>query len=198
MLDMNQKNILFMRTRITGGKLKGMVLTSSKSETLRPTLQMVRLAICSMFGNDKFNNIHMLDLYSGTGILGLEALSRGAKWVDFVEKNRTQCRNITSALLKFGFENKGKVYCADVERFITGIKSEYSLVTIDPPYADDCWERIMPMVARGKFIGQDSVVVAEHGRENKPNNNYGSLVRTSAKKYGDSYISIYSMGVTNG
>ena len=95
-----------MRTRITGGKLKGRVLTSSKSEALRPTLQMVRLAICSMFGNDKFNNIHMLDLYSGTGILGLEALSRGAKWVDFVEKNRMQCRNITSALLKFGFENK--------------------------------------------------------------------------------------------
>ena len=92
-----------MRTRITGGKLKGRVLTSSKSEALRPTLQMVRLAICSMFGNDKFNNIHMLDLYSGTGILVLEALSRGAKWVDFVEKNRTQCRNITSALLKFGF-----------------------------------------------------------------------------------------------
>ena len=80
-----------MKTRITGGKLKGMVLTSPKSETLRPTLQMVRLAICSMFGNEKFNNIHMLDLYSGTGALGLEALSRGAKFVDFVEKVRT-CR----------------------------------------------------------------------------------------------------------
>ena len=75
-----------MRTRITGGKLKGMVLTSSKSETLRPTLQMVRSAICSIFGNNKFDNIRMLDLYSGTGALGLEALSRGAKWVDFVEK----------------------------------------------------------------------------------------------------------------
>ena len=81
-----------MKTRITGGKLKGMVLTSPKSETLRPTLQMVRLAICSMFGNEKFNNIHMLDLYSGTGALGLEALSRGAKFVDFVESEQTVLR----------------------------------------------------------------------------------------------------------
>ena len=187
-----------MRTRITGGKLKGMVLSSSKSETLRPTLQMVRLAICSMFGNNRFNNINMLDLYSGTGILGIEALSRGAKWVDFVEKNRLQCRNITSALLKFGFEDKSKVYCSDVERFITGIKSKYSLVTMDPPYADDCWGRVMPLVASGEFIDQGSVVVAEHGRGNKPDSNYGGLIRTSAKQYGDSYISIYSMGVTNG
>ena len=105
-----------MKTRITGGKLKGMVLTSPKSETLRPTLQMVRLAICSMFGNEKFNNIHMLDLYSGTGALGLEALSRGAKFVDFVEKNRSRCRNISSALSEFGLEDKGTVYCTDVER----------------------------------------------------------------------------------
>ena len=97
-----------MRTRITGGKLKGMVLTSSKSETLRPTLQMVRSAICSIFGNNKFDNIRMLDLYSGTGALGLEALSRGAKWVDFVEKNRIRCRNIRQTLLKFGFAGNGK------------------------------------------------------------------------------------------
>jgi len=187
-----------MRTRITGGKLKGMVLTSSKSETLRPTLQMVRLAICSMFGNNKFNNIRMLDLYSGTGVLGLEALSRGAKWVDFVEKNRVRCRNITAALLKFGFEGKGKVYCADVERFIIGIKSKYNLVTIDPPYADDCWKRIMPVVEKGEFIDNDGVIFAEHGRQNKPDSNYGSLIRTSNRQYGDSCLSIYSMGVTNG
>jgi len=187
-----------MRTRITGGKLKGMVLTSSKSESLRPTLQMVRLAICSMFGNNKFNNIRMLDLYSGTGVLGLEALSRGAKWVDFVEKNRVRCHNITAALLKFGFEGKGKVYCADVERFITSIKSKYSLVTIDPPYADDCWKRIMPIVEKGEFIDNDSVIFAEHGRQNKPDSSYGSLIRTTARQYGDSYLSIYSMGVTNG
>ena len=187
-----------MRTRITGGKLKGRVLTSSKSEALRPTLQMVRLAICSMFGNDKFNNIHMLDLYSGTGILGLEALSRGAKWVDFVEKNRNRCRNITSALSKFGLEDKGKVYCADVEKFITRLNSKYSLITMDPPYADDCWGKIMPLVASGGFIDEHSVVVAEHGRENKPDSKYERLMRTSAKQYGDSYISIYSMGVTNG
>ena len=187
-----------MRTRITGGKLKGMVLTSPKSETLRPTLQMVRLAICSMFGNEKFNNIHMLDLYSGTGGLGLEALSRGAKFVDFVEKNRSRCRNISSALSKFGFEDKSTVYCDDVESFITGIKSKYSLITMDPPYADDCWRKIMPVVASGDFIDEHSIVVTEHGRENQPEANYEGLSRISAKKYGDSYVSIYSMDVTHG
>ena len=192
-----RKNVV-MKTRITGGKLKGMVLTSPKSETLRPTLQMVRLAICSMFGNEKFNNIHMLDLYSGTGALGLEALSRGAKFVDFVEKNRSRCRNISSALSEFGFKDKGTVYCTDVERFIIGIKSKYSLITMDPPYADNCWGKIMPMVASGDFIDEHSIVITEHGRKNQPESKYEGLTRISAKKYGDSYVSIYSMGVTNG
>ena len=87
---------------------------------------------------------------------------------------------------------------SDVERFITGIKSKYSLVTIAPPYADDCWKSIMPVVEKGRFIDNDSVIFAEHGRQNKPDSNYGSLIRTSARQYGDSYLSIYSMGVTNG
>ena len=187
-----------MRTRITGGKLKGMVLTSSKSETLRPTLQMVRSAICSIFGNNKFDNIRMLDLYSGTGALGLEALSRGAKWVDFVEKNRIRCRNIRQALLKFGFEGNGKVYCAEVENFIPNIKATYNLVTIDPPYRDNCWKTIMPLLENSGFVEDDSLIVAEHSKENQPDSNYGSLVRTSARRYGDSYISIYTMDVTNG
>ncbi len=183
--------------RITGGTVRGQVLVVPRSVDIRPTTDRTREAVFSMLGSLTENWDRCLDLYAGTGALGLEALSRGAGWVDFVEKEHRNCDMIKQNLKKLGFADSAHTYCFDVNRAFTEIKEQYDIVFMDPPYADKAIENVIDRLAGSSLIKDNTVVVVSHSSRVPLAGEYGRLNVVKEKRYGDTAISIYSMEVQN-
>ena len=140
----------------------------------------------------------MLDLYAGSGALGLEALSRGAASVDFVEGNGRRCGHIRDALSTLGLSERGRVHNERVERIVESLDGGYSLVFADPPYALDDWQRVMRELNRPGILDGGGMVVAEHRHSSAMADRYGRLLLLTRRRYGDTAISIYEVGEIDG
>ena len=121
--------------RVIAGKAKGHRLKAPKTTATRPATDLVRGAIFSILENRAEDWSQVLDLYSGSGALGIEALSRGAGWVDFVEHNPQTCSIIKENLEKTKFIEQAHIYCWDVAKAISVLDKEYNIILVDPPYA---------------------------------------------------------------
>ena len=187
-----------MTLRITGGEHRGRRFSLPRGSDLRPTSDRVRGAIFSILGADVVRGVRALDLYAGTGALGLEALSRGAESVDFIEKNRLRCNRIRQALATLGLSEHGTVHNGRVERVLDTLEGEYGLAFADPPYALNDWDRLMQSLTRPGFLDDRAIVVAEHRRDTAMSDEYGSLSLATRRRYGDTAISIYEYGDADG
>ena len=182
-----------MSTRISGGSRRGRRLRSTRGAGLRPTSESVRSAIFSLVGPDTVQGGRVLDLYSGTGALGIEALSRGASWADFVEANVGRCRSIRENLVDLGLDRQGHVYRARVERALDTVDGGYGLVLIDPPYDLDQWDSVMAKLDSGDILIDGAVVVAEYSAASSLADDYGRLALVTTRKYGDTSVSVYRL-----
>ena len=189
---------LSMSTRITGGKDRGRKLRSAKATGLRPTSERVRGAIFSMIGRNAVEGMRILDLYAGTGSLGIEALSRGASWADFVEAHAGRCQEMREALRELGFAAHSHVYRARVEKALDVVDGGYDLVLIDPPYDLDPWDVLMDLLNSSQLVTENALVVAEHRHQRQLAETYGRLVRAKSKRYGDTAVSVYKAGPSDG
>ena len=191
-----------MTLRITGGEHRGRRFSLPRGSDLRPTSDRVRGAIFSILGSilgvDAVQGARALDLYAGSGALGLETLSRGAAWVDFVEANARRCRLISDALATLGLSVKGRVHNGRVERLLGTLEGGYSLVFADPPYALDDWQVVMEALNRQGMLHEGGIVVAEHRHSAVMADEYGGLSLRTRRRYGDTAISIYGFGDMNG
>ena len=140
----------------------------------------------------------VLDLYAGTGALGIEALSRGALSVDFVESHPGRCQAIRQSLSELGMAQKGHVHKGKVEKAFGRLGQGYDLVFSDPPYDQDPWNSLMSMLAGNQMLREGGLVVAEHRRERQLAEAYGRLARVTGRRYGDTLISIYEAGAAHG
>ena len=191
-----------MTLRITGGEHRGRRFSLPRGSDLRPTSDRVRGAIFSILGSilgvDAVQGARALDLYAGSGALGLETLSRGAAWVDFVEANVRRCRLISDALATLGVSERGKVHNGRVERLLGTLEGGYSLVFADPPYALDDWQVVMEALNRQGMLQEGGMVVAEHRHSTAMADEYGGLSLRTRRRYGDTAISIYVFGEIDG
>ena len=187
-----------MSTRITGGSDRGRRLRSAKGAGLRPTSRRVRAAIFSIVGQAAVEGVRVLDLYAGTGALGIEALSRGASWTDFVEVNAGRCNDIRSSLREMGMAERSRVYRARVERVLDTVDGGYGLVLIDPPYDLDPWTHLMPRLDSERLLASGAHVIAEHSYKQQLDARYGGLDCITTRRHGDTSISIYRAGATVG
>ena len=187
-----------MRLRITGGVYRGRTLSSTRSDRLRPTTDRVRGAIFSIIGQGRVDGGRVLDLYAGTGALGIEALSRGAKWADFVESDARHARQIRENLRTLSLVDRSHVHQTRVERIVVTLTTTYDAVFIDPPYSMSDWGNLMTQLGQGGFVEENGVVIAEHRTGTLLAERYGKLVRESSRKYGDTSISIYLIGGIDG
>ena len=187
-----------MSTRITGGRERGHKLRSAKATGLRPTSERTRAAIFSIIGREAIEDIRVLDLYAGTGALGIEALSRGAAQVDFVEVHHVRCREIRENLRAMGLADHGRVYRAKVERALSTLPGGYGLVLIDPPYDLDPWDLLMDRLNSGQLLKEFALVVAEHHYKRHLAERYGRLGRVTSRRHGDTSISIYKAEALDG
>lgn len=177
--------------RIIAGMAKGRRLKSLRNPDLRPTSGLLREAIFSMLESKVYDWSKVVDFYAGTGALGIEALSRGASQVDFVERNRRLCVLIKQNLELIGLANRGKVYCMTTNKALTILNDEYSILILDPPYNDASISSTAARLCSSRLVGRNSTIVIEHSRHVPLNDTYGTFDLIRMLRHGDSRVSVY-------
>jgi 16S rRNA (guanine(966)-N(2))-methyltransferase RsmD len=177
--------------RIISGTSKGRKLVTPKSQFLRPTSDRVKESIFNILREEMEGKV-VLDLFAGTGNLGIEALSRGAKKAIFVEKGRQALRLIQRNLNQFGLEERSEIIPKDAIRAIGILKQRgecFGLILMDPPYEKGLIQRTLMKLNSYPIYHKDSILVIEHDRrEPLPHIMNGwNLIRE--RRIGDTVIS---------
>jgi 16S rRNA (guanine(966)-N(2))-methyltransferase RsmD len=181
--------------RLTGGLDRGRRLRAPRGAQTRPTAAKVREAIFNILGPP--HAAAVLDLYAGTGALGIEALSRGASKAVFVEREHQALVTLRRNLKELGLDERATVIGADVgaalRRLGTGTE-RFSWVFLDPPYAKET-EGVLHELAGCGILAPCAVVIVEHDRRNRPPgaeaSSVGGLFLTDRRAYGDTELSFY-------
>lgn len=176
--------------RVIAGTAKGHQL-KVPSTGLRPATDLVRGAIFSILENMVSDWSLVLDLFSGSGAMGIEALSRGAGWVDFVDREPRCCDIIRQNLEKTRLADRAHVYCVSAGKAITFLDKEYNIIIIDPPYADATIGDLIARLADTKLAGENTTVVVTHSPRLKLESRYNSLELVKERRHGDSVIALY-------
>ena len=161
------------------------------SQVVRPTTDKVREAIFSILASLSGDWSRGLDLYAGSGALGIEALSRDAEWVDFVEQEPRCCATIKQNLEKVGFKQNAHVYCCKVAKALTFLKDKYDIIFMDPPYADTSTGNTVIQLANSGLMKDNTLIVVSHASRSPLQPSYDGLSLVKEKRYGDTGISIY-------
>jgi 16S rRNA (guanine966-N2)-methyltransferase len=177
--------------RVIAGRAKGHHLKVPKGTGTRPATDLVRGAIFSILETTNSNWSRVLDLFAGSGALGIEALSRGAGWVDFVEREPRCCNIIRENLEKTKLADQAHVYCCSVAKALSFLKDEYSIILIDPPYADSSIGSLVQQLATSKLVGAESIIVVTHSPHLPLESTYASLHLLKERRHGDSCIKVY-------
>ncbi|MCH2511049.1 MAG: 16S rRNA (guanine(966)-N(2))-methyltransferase RsmD [Chloroflexi bacterium] len=178
--------------RVAGGNAKGRRLKGAVSPGTRATTERVRAAIFNILGPEQYQGRRVLDLFAGSGSLGIEALSHGAGRADFVEWDRRQSAVITSNLESTGFSSQGHVHRLDVLQALQTLPGRYDLVLLDPPYKMGGLDSLLEKIAsQPGLIVDDGVVIAGHSKHEDLKETYGSLRLTSHRQYGDNVIDFF-------
>jgi 16S rRNA (guanine966-N2)-methyltransferase len=177
--------------RVIAGEAKGLRLKKPAVRHLRPTSDLVRGAIFDILVSLGADSSRVLDLYAGSGALGIEALSRGAHWCDFVEQDRAACAIVRENLALAGFQDRGRVHCLPVEKALDRLEGPYDLVLTDPPYEDEGAVAVVARLAGSSLVGPGSTLVVEHPWRRLPADQWGPFTLVSRKRHGDTGVSIY-------
>lgn len=176
--------------RVIAGEFRGRNLNFVSTEILRPTADVVKEALFTKL-SFFFPINNFLDLFSGTGGIGIEALSRGAKKVFFVEKNRNHANIIENNLkaLKIDYDKnnlnstkRAVLFVGDYETFLQSIDEKFDIIFIDPPYKSDFYDLSLNIIKERNILADDGLIVLEHDRDKKFTEETFEVV--SQKKYG--------------
>ena len=177
--------------RVIAGKAKGHRLKVLKGTITRPATDLVRGAIFSILENTTSDWEQVLDLFSGSGALGIEALSRGAGWVDFVEREPRCCAIIRGNLEKTKLAAQAHIYCCSVVKALSFLDKEYSIILMDPPYSNASIGSLVAQLATSKLVGTDTTLVVTHSPHLPLNSTYAPLNLIKEHRHGDSCIAVY-------
>ena len=181
--------------RITGGRSKGRILSSLKGLDIRPTSDKVRETIFNLIGQD-IRGQRVLDLFAGSGSLGIEALSRGALWTLFIDNSRQSIRLIKKNLALSGFESSGHVLKKDLTKGLPRdhpqIKKHIDLAFIDPPYRKELIPYVLSDLSEKDVLLSSSIVVVEASKTDDLPRSKGKLRLFDTRLYGETKIGIYN------
>lgn len=158
---------------------------------IRPTTEKVREAVFSMI-RDWIPSATVLDLFAGSGAMGLEALSRGAKKCYFNEINRSNFKILLSNINNCKAQELSIPSNKDYRTFLETTDDIFDVVILDPPYEEiNYYESAMNMLQENKLIEEKSIVIAEHLFQNKLEDSYGNLKKIKEKKYGTIGVDVF-------
>lgn len=155
---------------------------------VRPTSDRLRETLFNVIA-PRIEDARFLDLCAGSGAVGIEALSRGASHVTFVDRSRRMCKLIESNVKLCRIpEDQQVIYCSEVNEFLRQSRDErWDIVFFDPPYKDDYLRTL-------ELLGNNDLVIAEHHHKTELPDTIGNLQRTRILKQGDSALSFFSRG----
>lgn len=162
----------------------------------RPMLDRVKESLFSVLEGYGPIRGRVLDLYAGTGSLGIECLSRGAAYADFVEQNAHVCRIIRENLIHTRMMDRAQVHQMPVARYLQHLQGQvnYDIIIMDPPYADPHIEDIIRTLAGADLAHENSLLVVGHSPRVELADDYAVWQRVKFRRLGDSCFSIYDFG----
>ena len=189
--------------RIIGGRLKGRRLGSLKGADLRPTLDRVRESLFNQLAPD-IEDAGFLDLFAGTGAVGIEALSRGAREVVFVENQPTAQTLIYKNLTTCGLfpddkDSDAKNWILLKNPALTALSiladrgHAFDLVHVDPPFADDVYAETLTALGKSGLLKPAAQVVVEHFHKKALQESYGRLKQFKSRQLGDTCLTFYAL-----
>ena len=179
--------------RIITGVAKGKRLVTPEGRDVRPTPERVKEGIFSALQFD-IEGRRVLDLFAGSGQLGLEALSRGAESAVFVDVSNASVKIVKQNIELTGFGNKAKVFCSDYTSFASACRDTFDIVFLDPPYAAGL---LMPAVkAVLPLMSGYGTIICEHPPEVVPEETVGGFAIVKTYRYGKVLVTVYRKGET--
>lgn len=181
--------------RVVAGEARGRRLRSRDRPGLRPTLDRVREALFSILGDVR--GLVVLDLFAGTGALGIEALSRGAARAVFVERDRSTAELVRANLTTTGVSERARLRILDLPGALPLLSADgpFDLVLMDPPYEGSSRDATLEHPAFAGLLAADATVVVEHDARNPPADTVGELVCTDRRRYGSTGLAFYERTV---
>jgi 16S rRNA (guanine966-N2)-methyltransferase len=178
-----------MAMRIIAGEAKGLFLKSMVKAELRPTSQKVREALFNILG-EKVPGSLFLDLFAGTGAIGIEALSRGAEKAVFVERDRKALSLLKENLFLAGMNDRGAVIEGDVVKKLPHLRnSHFTLIFVDPPYNFNLHQKVLSCLVENDIIDKEGSVIVEHYHKQKPTYSEDLFALVRCEKYGQTELS---------
>jgi 16S rRNA (guanine966-N2)-methyltransferase len=177
--------------RVIAGELGGRRLKSHERPGLRPTTDRVRESVFSMLGSRfEFGERNVLDLFAGTGALGIEAISRGAAHCTFIEADRRTALLIEENLRDLGISDRGTVTVRDALKFVAETTKRFDLVLADPPYAATIFDQLVRDLFDRRVVHEHGLFLLEHSSAMTPREAPGSRVVT-ARSFGDTAVTLF-------
>ena len=176
--------------RVISGKARGVVLKTPDGMQTRPTADRVKEALFSILQFD-LPGTKVLDLFGGTGQLGIEAISRGAKSAVFVDAGDVPCKLIRENLRRAKMENEGRVVRADYLQFLSQCHETFDIIFLDPPYAEVFLENAIKKISEIDILQSGGIIVSERPVEKPLNLEIGGFTRSKDYKYGKTLLTLY-------
>ena len=176
--------------RVISGIARGIQLKTPNGLSTRPTADRVKEALFSIIQYD-LPGAKVLDLFGGTGQLGIEALSRGASRAVFVDFQPSACKLIRENLIKTRFENKSAIIQKDYKSFLSACQEKFDIIFLDPPYAEEFLENSIKIITEIDILQSNGIIVTERPLEKEFSLEIPGYVRSKDYKYGKTILALY-------
>lgn len=178
--------------RIISGKYRGRQLVSFQADHIRPTTDRVKESLFNILMG-QVEGARVLDLFSGTGNLAIECLSRGAAFVDLVENHRKSLAIIRENLNKLGIEDDYKIHPVDAFKYIRDYSGEpYDLILVDPPFTRSWAHDLAETIGASRLISEKTSVVIESSSQESVLDSYPGLKRLDQREFGDKHLNFFA------
>ena len=176
--------------RVITGKARGVLLKTPEGMLTRPTSDRVKEALFSIVNFD-LPGANVLDLFAGTGQLGIEALSRGAKHAVFVDAREDACKIVRENLRRTKLENEAKVVRGDYLDYLRRCKEKYDIILLDPPYAEVFLENALKCITEIDILQSGGIIVTERPVDKELSLVFEGYTRSKDYKYGNTLLTLY-------
>ena len=176
--------------RVITGSARGVTLKTPEGMVTRPTTDRVKEAMFSII-HFEIPGADVLDLFGGTGQLGIEALSRGAKSAVFVDAGKPACRLIRENLKRTRLEAQARVVRSDYLAYLERTKEQFDIILLDPPYAEVFLESAIKKITEIDILRQNGIIVAERPLGKELPWEFPGYDRSKDYKYGNTLLTIY-------
>lgn len=180
--------------RIISGSARGLKLNTPLNNDIRPTTDRVKESMFNIISSQVYDSI-VLDLFSGSGALGIESISRGAKEAYFCDKSKESIRVLKSNIEKTRFNEKSHIMNQDYKSALKKLSSKkltFDLIFVDPPYYEGLFEDVLKLIDENGVLDEDGIIVVEHDADIKMED-VGKLHIYKEKKYGITMLTFYSL-----